>query len=590
MSGHLETKPHDLTTGDNRKPRALNVCRSDVNDDGINKETSSDPRPIRSSSGFPCNDDVTIELRLFKHQVGGHTCVLEIGRTSICKPFVERESRFYVNAPDALKQFIPKYLGETYVSCEVKDSRKCLMATVPRALIKDEDMSFYDNAGTCDFLVAKRRKMQPKSDEMTNDCELQETSKLRSWSSTCIDRQISRYGFWANNQPQRFIMLENLVWDCVKPCIMDLKMGTQQFSENDNEAKRMLKERRCAETTSASLGFRICGTQSYQIQTSAYIFHDKYYGRSLNELSTKEELRHFFHNGVFLRCDVIEQMIKKIVSLECVLVKEKHFNLHSTSLLLLYDGQVADDVISVASNQFMKKNGVTEAVRKGDDTITPSSSLSNGLSTQPMCLQDSSKWDVQNERLKMKSFPDVKSFTRDSANGDVPNDGLTLNSSSDVKSSSSVPPQNDSWLDHCDISQSRLVSRENCALPHVEFLPVEKGNSGIVQCQNENVENAPVKNPHTSRHNVESIESSSGIDAIVTNVFNGDAVTYANQQRVFTSNVEQQCKIDMRLIDFANAIDKTPDVENGENRPILFGLGKLKAMLNEILQEEIHHQ
>ena len=87
MSGHLEMKPNELTT-------------------------SSGPLPIRSSSGFPSTDDVTIELRPFKHQVGGHTCVLEIGRTSICKPFVEREHWFYVNAPDALKQFIPKYLGK----------------------------------------------------------------------------------------------------------------------------------------------------------------------------------------------------------------------------------------------------------------------------------------------------------------------------------------------------------------------------------------------------------------------------------------------------------------------------------------------
>ncbi|KAH3718391.1 uncharacterized protein LOC127854880 [Dreissena polymorpha] len=385
-------------------------------------------------------------------------------------------------------------------------------------------------------------------------------------------------------------MLENLVWDCVKPCIMDLKMGTQQFSENDNEAKRMLKERKCAETTSASLGFRICGTQGYQIQTSAYIFHDKYYGRSLNELSTKEELRHFFHNGVFLRCDVIEQMIQKIVSLECVLIKEKLFNLHSTSLLLLYDGDVADDVISVASNHVMKKNGVTVVMRKGDDTITPRSLLSNGLFTQQLCSQDSSKCDVRIEGLKLKSFSDVKTCTRDIENCDVPNEKLTLNSSSDVKSSPSNTPKHESYQGHRDISHSRLVGRENCALPYVEFPPVEKGNNSIIQCQNENVENAPVKNPYTSRRSVERIESSSEIDAIVTKVFNGDAVTYANQQRVLTSNVEQQCRVDMRLIDFANASDKTSDVENAENRPILFGLGKLKAMLNEILQEEIHHQ
>ncbi|XP_052245918.1 uncharacterized protein LOC127854870 isoform X2 [Dreissena polymorpha] len=579
MSGHLETESGDLTAGDHRQPRALNVCRSDVGDDGIdksrilktivcgqvNKETAAEPRPIRSISGFPGKDDVTIELRPFKHQVGGHTCVLEIGQTTICKPYVERESWFYANAPDALKQFIPKYLGETYVSCEVKDSRKCLMATVPRALIKNDDMSRYENAGTCDFLVAKRRKKQPKSDVLTNDCILQETPKLRSWSSTCVERQISRYGFWANNQPQRFIMLENLVWDCVKPCLMDLKMGKRQFSENESEEKRMLKERRCTETTSASLGFRICGSQSYRIQTSTYTFHDKYYGRSLNELGTKEELRHFFHNGLFLRCDVIEKIIEKIVSLERVLNKEKHFHLHSTSLLLLYDGHVADDVISVASNHVIKKKDVTDVIRKVDDNNISISSLSYGLSTPSVC-------------------------SNENTNSDVRNKALTLNPIIDVKISSSVSPKRESCFDHCDISDSGTVGKEHRAFSHVESLSVEKCIVDVLRSENNHVENAPVQTPNMSRRNVESIEIPSEINTIVTKTLHSDHVTHASKQRVFTSNAEQQCRVDMRLIDFANASDKTSDMENGENRPILFGLGNLKAILNEILKEEIHNQ
>ncbi|KAH3718389.1 hypothetical protein DPMN_061193 [Dreissena polymorpha] len=248
MSGHLETKPLNLTTGDHRKRRALNICRSDVSDDGIdksrilktiacshiNKETSSDPRPIRSSSGYPSNDDVTIELRPYKHQKEEWTKYGPLRDTSFdCSPtgrrghgivlycrmklsqdleestcntgvfcagltvvdagwmmvseldgVVTSERAVWMVVPEAdgedtsgraVWMVVPKADGEetsgraTYVSCEIKDSRRCLMATVPRALIKDDDMSCYENAGTCDFLVSKRRKKQPKSDVLTDD-------------------------------------------------------------------------------------------------------------------------------------------------------------------------------------------------------------------------------------------------------------------------------------------------------------------------------------------------------------------------------------------------------------------------------------
>ena len=56
-------------------------------------------------------DSVLVELRPFAHQVGGHTCVLEINSSTICKPFVSTEAWFYRNEPDAMKEFTPKYLG-----------------------------------------------------------------------------------------------------------------------------------------------------------------------------------------------------------------------------------------------------------------------------------------------------------------------------------------------------------------------------------------------------------------------------------------------------------------------------------------------
>ena len=56
-------------------------------------------------------------------------------------------------------------------------------------------------------------------------------------------------------------MLEDLTRAYEKPSILDLKIGTQQHSDDDPPAKRQSKISKCAKTTSASLGLRFCGSQ-----------------------------------------------------------------------------------------------------------------------------------------------------------------------------------------------------------------------------------------------------------------------------------------------------------------------------------------
>ena len=55
--------------------------------------------------------------------------------------------------------------------------------------------------------------------------------------------------------------MENVVSHFTHPCILDLKMGTRQHGDDDDEGKRELKMRRCEETTSMSLGIRLHGMQ-----------------------------------------------------------------------------------------------------------------------------------------------------------------------------------------------------------------------------------------------------------------------------------------------------------------------------------------
>jgi len=72
---------------------------------------ASSHSPLKELQPLNPNERLIVELRPFKHQVGGHTCVLEIGRDVICKPLADKEQLFYERTPDSLRQFIPKYIG-----------------------------------------------------------------------------------------------------------------------------------------------------------------------------------------------------------------------------------------------------------------------------------------------------------------------------------------------------------------------------------------------------------------------------------------------------------------------------------------------
>lgn len=132
-----------------------------------------------------------------------------------------------------------------------------------------------------------------------------------------------------NTNKQYFLMLENITSHYKHPCILDLKMGTRQHGDDASADKRRKQMAKCAASTSASLGVRLCGMQVYDEDRRCYYRKDKYWGRGLNEEGFKHALTRFFTNAYGLRTNVIIEVVEKLEELRRIIEKQSCYRFYS---------------------------------------------------------------------------------------------------------------------------------------------------------------------------------------------------------------------------------------------------------------------
>uniref|UniRef100_A0A3Q4MVB8 Kinase n=1 Tax=Neolamprologus brichardi TaxID=32507 RepID=A0A3Q4MVB8_NEOBR len=325
-----------------------------------------------------------VPLEPFIHQVGGHTSMMRYDDHTVCKPLISREQRFYESLPPEMKEFTPEYKGVVLVCFEGDSDGYINLVAYPyvesnteggvgeheerdppereQPRRKHSRRSLHRSSSTSEHKEERPDRREAHDTETSDNSQsrgspvlsdvpfqmldwnsglMSEKISHNPWSLRCHKQQLSRMRSESKDRKLfKFLLLENVVHHFSYPCILDLKMGTRQHGDDASEEKAARQIRKCEQSTSATLGVRVCGMQVYQLNTGHYLCRNKYYGRGLSIEGFRQALYQYLHNGKGLRRDLFEPILDKLRTLKAVLERQASYRFYSSSLLIIYEGKV----------------------------------------------------------------------------------------------------------------------------------------------------------------------------------------------------------------------------------------------------------
>ncbi|SCU89556.1 LAME_0E04236g1_1 [Lachancea meyersii CBS 8951] len=155
------------------------------------------------------------------------------------------------------------------------------------------------------------------------------------------------------NKP--IIVLENLLQSFKSPNILDVKLGKVLHDDLASEDKKLRLQKVSSDTTSGSLGFRICGLKIQKnsqlhcldpdfckADEDGYVAVNKFYGRSLTARTIKDAFELYFAHDALSqqRRNLLYEVFQKRLMLLYNTLLNEDVRLISSSLLFIYEGDL----------------------------------------------------------------------------------------------------------------------------------------------------------------------------------------------------------------------------------------------------------
>ncbi|ORX48271.1 SAICAR synthase-like protein [Hesseltinella vesiculosa] len=154
------------------------------------------------------------------------------------------------------------------------------------------------------------------------------------------DRQRMQQQHHRQDPVKQYIVLEDLTDGLRYPCVLDLKMGVRQYGVDATPAKVKSQSLKSLQSTSHSLGVRVCGMQVYDNVNQQFLFQDKYFGRTLTPDTFQSTLATYLDNGHGCQLAFIPIILDRLYRLADVIKSMDHYRFYTSSLLIIYDGDL----------------------------------------------------------------------------------------------------------------------------------------------------------------------------------------------------------------------------------------------------------
>jgi hypothetical protein len=138
-------------------------------------------------------------------------------------------------------------------------------------------------------------------------------------------------------------MIDDLTYSMKKPCIIDLKMGTREYSDHDSKKKQIQKVILSSVTASNALGFRICGMKTWKVKEKHFGTQSKKKALLLNTHQVEESLVAFIDNGKTIRTGIYKKALEKLNKIKEWFEEQTMYCFYASSILIIYDGESEDD-------------------------------------------------------------------------------------------------------------------------------------------------------------------------------------------------------------------------------------------------------